>query len=91
MAYSDSTGPELVVGLQSFRLWVLKNTDAVTAARVSGYITDGYDRGMRANDLLMYIDTDASPQTVQLMVVSEPSAGVVDLSDGTAVTATDTD
>ncbi len=91
MAYSAANAPELVVGLQTFRLWVMKNTDAVTAVRVSGYITDGYDRGMRENDLLMYIDTDASPPTVQLMVVSVPSAGVIDLSDGTAVSATDTD
>lgn len=91
MAYDTSNPPALVCGLTNFRLWVLKGTDAVTAVRASGYITNGWDLGMKAGDLLMYVKTDASPITTQMMIVTSASSTAVDLSDGTAVTATDTD
>lgn len=93
MAYSTSNPPALIaegVG-GNFRLWAYKSTDAPAAVRVSGYITDGYALGMRAGDLVLVVDTDASPITLQLMIVTSATASAVDLSDGTAVTATDTD
>lgn len=93
MAYATSNPPFLIAeGIQGTgSLWMYRSTDAATAVRVSGYFTDGYDLGMRAGDLVISVDTDASPITMQLMIVTSATASAVDLSDGTAVTATDTD
>lgn len=94
MAYDTSNPPALLMGSIGGRdkVWIYKSTDAATAVRVDGYITNGWDLGMRAGDLVAVVDTDASPIAMQLMIVSSASAtGGVDLSDGTAVTATDTD
>jgi hypothetical protein len=73
------------------QMWFYKSTDAAASVRVSGYITNGYDLGMRAGDLVLAVDTDASPIAMQMMIVTEATETTVDLSDGTAVTATDTD
>lgn len=94
MAYSTSNPPVLMtqgLGGAAMRVWSYKSTDAATAVRVSGYFTDGYDLGMRAGDLIFVVDTDASPIAMQVMIVTSATSTAVDLSDGTAVTATDTD
>ena len=91
MAYATTNPPELVVGTQGFRIWAYKSTDAASAVRASGCFTNGYGLGMRAGDLVIVIDTDASPIAMQLCIVTSATASAVDLSDGTAVTATDTD
>lgn len=93
MAYSTSNPPALIsqgIG-GNFGVWAYKSTDAATAVRVSGYFTNGYDLGMRAGDIVHVVDTDASPIAMQAMIVTEATASTVDLSDGTAITATDTD
>lgn len=93
MAYA-TTNPPVLIGQGiggSYSIWFYRSTDAATSVRVSGYFTDGYARGMRAGDLVIVVDTDASPIAMQLMIVTSASSTAVDLSDGTAVTATDTD
>ena len=93
MAYATSNPPALIatgIGGKG-NIWVYKSVDAATLVRVSGYITDGYDLGMRAGDLVIQVDTDASPIAMQMMIVTSAVVGTVDLSDGVAVTATDTD
>lgn len=95
MAYSTSNPPQCVnTGLFNGlgKTWVYRSTDAASAVRVAGYFTDGYDRGMRAGDVIYVTDTDASPLAIQIHIVNAASAaGGVDLSDGVAITATDTD
>lgn len=93
MAYSTSNPPALLTqGIGGFsRIWVYKSVDAVTLVRVSGYITNGWTLGMRAGDLVLVVDTDASPITMQMCIVTSATPTAVDLSDGVAVTATDTD
>lgn len=93
MAYSTSNPPFLLSqGIQGTgSVWMYRSTDAATAVRVSGYFTDGYDLGLRAGDVVFVVDTDASPIAMQIMIVTSATASAVDLSDGTAVTATDTD
>lgn len=95
MAYSTSNPPVLIsqgIGGGGNNVWVYRSTDAATVVRVSGYITNGSALGMVAGDILMAVDTDASPIALQLMIVTSVTAGgAADLSDGTAVTATDTD
>lgn len=95
MAYSTSNPPSLVVsgigGTQNRRMWMYVSTDSAATARVSGYFTNGYELGMRAGDLVFLVDTDASPIASQIHIVTSAVAGTVDLSDGVAVTATDSD
>lgn len=103
MAYSTASPPRLIsqgiggiVGATGpGNIWYYGNTDADTAVRVSGYFTNGYTLGMRKNDVLFYVKTDAAPLTLQVMIVNEStksgSTETVDLSDGTAITSTDSD
>lgn len=93
MAYATSNPPYLVAsGVGSARrIWFYASTDAVTDVRVSGYFTDGWSLGMRAGDLVFVIDTDASPIAMQACIVTSATSSAVDLSDGTAITATDSD
>ena len=97
MAYSTSNPPfcisQGVAG--SRKVFMYTSTDAAAVVRVSGYFSNGYSLGMRAGDLLIQVDTDASPIATQLMIVNEASKSgsteTVDVSDGVAVTATDSD
>lgn len=93
MAYSTSNPPALISqGIGGFfRQWIYKSTDAPAAVRVAGYVTNGWTLGMRKGDLVLVVDTDAAPITMQMMIVSAASSASVDLSDGVAVTATNTD
>ena len=95
MAYpADVSSVQLVTpSTAEFRIWAMKGTDAVTAVRVDGYISDGADYGMGVGDVLWYVDTNASPVTLHTFIVTSVDAATraVDLSDGLAVTATDTD
>lgn len=97
MAYSTSNPPQLIAaGIGgSGKVWMYKSTDAATVVRVSGYLSNGYSLGLRAGDLVLVVDTDASPIAMQMMIVTSSSKSgateTVDLSDGTAVTATNSD
>ena len=95
MAYSTSSPPAMITqraGASTGAIWWYASTDTHTAVRVSGYITNGDDLGMKVGDLGIGVDTDASPIASHLYTVtSVASGGAADLSDGTAVTATDSD
>lgn len=94
MAYATTNPPQLIaggIGGSARRIWVYSSADAATLVRVSGYFTNGWALGMRAGDLVIQIDNDASPIAMQLMIVTSATSSAVDLSDGTAVTATDSD
>lgn len=91
MAYSTDNPPALVasgIGGKG-NIWKYDSADALTDARVSGYFSNGYDLGMRAGDMVIITDTDTS--ATSLSFVNAASATAVDLADGTALTATDTD
>lgn len=94
MAYSTSNPPRLVwsgIG-KGPRHWVMEGTDANTAVQVSGYITNAKTLGLRAGDTLTYVKTDASPVAAWLYIVSAiNSNGSGDLSNGLAITATNSD
>lgn len=92
MAYSAATAvPYLVTQpIAGFRLWVYSSVDANTLVRVSGYFTDGYNRGMRQGDLILVTDNDASPVITTSHVVNVTGT-TVDLSDGITLGSTNTD
>ena len=92
MAYSTANPPVCVRAQNNDRSWVYKSTDAATVVRAAGYITNADALGMEVGDTVKVVDTDASPVAVTLMnVVSVTAGGSADLSDGTAITATNTD
>lgn len=92
MAYSTSNPPVLTnqavggVGKE----WFYSSTDASTAVDASGYFTNGYQLGMRTGDFVRVIDSDASPVTQTIHVVTV-SGTTVNLSDGIAAGSTNTD
>lgn len=93
MAYATTNPPFCLsqgVGASS-KLWIYTSVDAATLVRVAGYFTNGYTLGMRAGDIVLQIDNDAAPIASQIMIVTTATATSVDLSDGVAITATNTD
>lgn len=93
MAYSTTNPPVLVAQpVGGPRQWEYRSTDAVTVVRVNGYITNAKDLGMKAGDVVRVVDTDASPVASSWVnVVAINANGSGDLSDGAAITATNTD
>ena len=93
MAYATSNPPRLMVSSIGGgpRIWFYTSEDAVTAVRVAGYFTNGYQLGMRAGDVVFVLDNNASPITGALCWVTSATAAETDLSDGVTITGTDTD
>lgn len=93
MAYSQANPPALITqGIGGFwRLWIYKSTDAPTVVDGAGYFTNGYTLGMRQGDVVFVVDTDASPISMQVHIVTLATTTSVSLSDGTAITSTNTD
>lgn len=79
MSYSTSNPPVLITqglmgsaadGSRGSALWVLAGTDATTDVDASGYITNARDLGLKKGDTVIYTKTDASPISVNSMVVA---------------------
>lgn len=94
MAYSTSNPPALIsqlVGKAGGKMWVYDSTDAATVVRVAGYITNASDLGMAVGDIVDQIDSAGATVAHRYVVNSVTAGGAADLTDGTAVTLTDTD
>jgi hypothetical protein len=92
MAYSTSNPPRLIsqaIG-GSGALWLYEHTDAIATVNTSGYITNGYDLGMQVGDTVIVRDS-ATPTTSLCTVIDVTANGQADLSDGTAISQTDSD
>lgn len=93
MGYSTSNPPVLVTqgGIDNSApaVWNLSGTDAVASVQVSGYITNGGNLGMKANDLVVYTDTNLGiTSTLNVATVSATAPGAVDLQDPTTIGST---
>lgn len=95
MAYSTSNPPALTaqrVGSSKGRTWDYYSTDAKATVQQTGYFSNGEALGMKVGDKVWVHDTDASPVTMSIHMVSDVTVGgQADLSDGTVITATDSD
>jgi len=96
MSYSTSKPPQLFTqsldGSVGPNLWTLSGTDADTTVDGSGYITNAKALGMKKGDILFYTKTDASPIANFIFNVSAINTdGSADLSNSTAITATNSD
>lgn len=96
MAYSVDNPPALIsqmVGKNGGSVWVYDSADAATVVRAAGYISNGRELGMKTGDIVDQIDSTGATVAHRYVVVSvgTGSDNSVDLSDGTAVSVTDTD
>lgn len=92
MAYATSAPPKLVaqaIGGGS-QVWFYETTDASTVVDGAGYFSNGQDLGMKLYGHVIAMDTDAAPLSSQIMMINAEGA-TVDLNNGVAVTATDSD
>lgn len=95
MAYLTSNPPRMMAQpIAGQRQWQYVSTDAPALVRVTGYFSNAGALGMKAGDLVWVVDSDSSPIQAQLMTVNSIGATYpfpADLTDGTAITATNTD
>lgn len=93
MSYSTSTPPRMMLegGIGgSPSVWIYSSADASATIDASGYITNGYDLGMRDGDLLLAYDTANKIWTAH--TVLNTSSTTIDLGNGTTIgTATNSD
>lgn len=75
-------------------IWTHHSADAASLVQVTGYITDGGDRGMKVGDVLLHTDDDATPNLITshtVVTVSSTAPGAVDLTAGVSLTGSNSD
>ncbi|MDM9629539.1 hypothetical protein QTL95_27010 [Rhizobium sp. S152] len=102
MAY-DTNGFKLLTdglsGSSTMKTWLLDSVDAIASVNNSNYVADGYRKGARQGDIVIVrtrTTTISGPVTaINYCWVIDEATGTdgqgIDLTDGLAVTATDTD
>jgi len=82
MTYSTTYAPACIaqrVGANGGALWMHSNTDSISDVLASGYITNGYDLGMRAGDAFIHID-ETNAKTYYLSVGAVVTDGAASVS-----------
>lgn len=69
----------------AWNLWVYRHTDAIATVNTAGYFSDGEERGLKENDLMIVVDT--TNDLIDFVQVKSD----YDVTDGLRVTATDSD
>jgi hypothetical protein len=91
MAYSstglNSAGGQSKAG-NAPQIWTYTSADAIATVNTSGYFNDASSL-LKVGDII-YVYDSATP-TMSIVFVLSNASGVVDVSDGLTVTATDTD
>ena len=89
MAYTTATLNCLVPGRASANgLWMYSSTDAAATVRAADYFSDALDKGVKAGDVV--IQTSPAGTVGHIYLVITVDADGADLSDGTAIVATNT-
>ena len=102
MAYVSSGFKLLMGGLSgpgNVNVWLLDSTDAIATVNTSNYVSDGYEKGARQGDMVLVrtrtTTLSGAVTAINWCWVIDEATGTdalgVDLTDGLAVTATDTD
>jgi hypothetical protein len=92
MAYSTSTPPALLTPAFAGAggIWQYTSADPIATVNTSGYFTNGAALGMKVGDTVIVRDT-ATPTTSLCTVIDVTAGGQADISDGTAISQTDSD
>jgi hypothetical protein len=90
--YLTKVGPS---GGKAGCLWMYRTTDASTAVDAAGYFNNASDV-LQIGDVIMVatvtgVDAPTAVSTVFMQIVNANASGVVDVTDGIAITATDSD
>jgi hypothetical protein len=91
MAYVTTNPPALfasAVGGMS-RFWVYKSADPIATVNTANYFTNGGALGLKVGDLMYVWDTVNA--LGHLVFVNATGNGTTDITDGLAITSTDTD
>ena len=72
------------------RLFVYKTTDTIADVNTAGYFNNASKILKVLDTIFVYSSTDGTP-ALNIVYVNSNSGGVVDVTDGTTVAATDTD
>ena len=72
------------------QIWSYTSEDAKTAIDAAGYFNDASDV-LKVGDLMYIYASTAGTATFSLTPVVSNASGVVDIGDGTAISATDSD
>lgn len=92
MAYSTDNPPRMAVpavGTDHPSIWLYTSTDAATTVRVADYITNAEELGMKVGDIVIQGSSDAT--VFHIYGVAAVDSDGADLTDGTAITETNTD
>jgi hypothetical protein len=84
MAYSATLPPKLLVGAlggPGGNIWYYASVDDAATVRAANYVTNAQALGMAVGDVVLHKDTDASPITLGISVIT------VVASTGTTMTA----
>ena len=87
MAYSTDNPPALVFQVPSggVKVWLYASADPHATVDASGYFTNGYALGMRANDQVIVVDTNLAITSWHYV---EVSGTTINLADGTVIGST---
>ncbi len=88
MAFSLDGLYQVGPGGAGVRLWTYSSADAIATVNTAAYFNGASDL-LQVRDIIFVVDT-ATPGTNIVNVLTN-AAGVVDVSDGLAITETDTD
>lgn len=82
MVYATTNKPRLFATLPGGggNVWLYKSTDVHTDVDATDYFTDGYACGMRVNDLLFAIKTDATIGATMHVVTAVTTDGAATVS-----------
>lgn len=70
--------------------WTYASTDAIATVRAANYISNAKEMGMHVDDLVMVVDRTNHLLYWCFVVSISATTGAADLTDGLAVTATNT-
>ena len=87
MAFNSANLTQLAHG-NGFKFWHYTSADAIATVNTAAYFNDASDM-LTVRDVIIVVDSN-TPTTSLVSVLSNAS-GVVDVSDGLAITETDSD
>ncbi len=88
MAYAAS-GLSMLATANGFSLWHYSSADAIASVNSAGYFTGDSVNMLNVRDVIIVVDTN-TPTTSLVSVLSNDGT-TVDVSDGLAITETDSD
>jgi hypothetical protein len=80
MAYVPANLSKIAGGVGGPALWYLKGTDVHTDVDESGFISDGFDKGLKVSDLLIYVKTTATIGATLHSVTTVTTGGAATIS-----------